>query len=711
MTRRLSLTLGQVFLLSLLGLTLLLGLLFYFLLDGSQRSILESSSRLRREVGKRLMSQVVAFRDQATEVADDVERELQNGLIRIDDLNGLESAFHAQVLNHPDIAEVSLTHADALGDDGFSLRLAPRDRWEVSVYRAADEANRIVARQVKQRGNSFIAEIGDPGPPPRLATQPTAFAPGEGDPTTQPTFSTLTMRANRDHPVWTDLYYSELPAEAGSGERVEVTVQKDVFDHGKFLGVVRVGLLETQLNQVIDRSTQSAPDSGDVPHTCFLCDAQGRLITPVTPADQLKLDNDDLRISSPDMPPRIRAALDSPALHSIQDTPKDDRLLVGDQYYLATYLPLEQTQDWVLAVVGSEDDYLGNLIQTRHQLLAAALLVMGTILLCGALTLRSVQRGLSRVIGATGRMRQFDFAPTPTDAPFRDVRVVMESLEQAKTAMRAMGKYVPMDLVRDLYEMNREPALGGELRELSIMFTDIEGFTSVAEAIPPDRLALALGQYLQVMTAAIHDQGGTVDKFIGDGVMALWNAPRPCADHAAKASAAALACVAATRRLFASDDWKGLPPLRTRCGLNRDRVMVGHFGAPDRISYTALGDGVNLASRLEGLNKQYGTSIIVSQAIRDEAGNAFSFRLLDRVAVSGKTQAVQVHELLESPQAWVRQYENALEFYWRRDFAAAAAILERQPSDPPSVAMARRCRQLISQPPPADWDGVFSAMK
>ena len=222
----------------------------------------------------------------------------------------------------------------------------------------------------------------------------------------------------------------------------------------------------------------------------------------------------------------------------------------------------------------------------------------------------------------------------------------MDGLERAKTAMRALGKYVPIDLVQELYAANREPALGGEPRDLSLLFTDIRGFTTIAEGIAPDVLAPALGRYLEAMIAGVHSTGGTIDKFTGDGLMAFWNAPSMAPDHARRACEAVLACLETTDALFASEAWAGLPPLFTRFGLHVDEVLVGHFGAPDRLSYTAMGDGVNLASRLEGLGKQYGVATLASEAIVARTEGAFVFRRVDLVAVKGKTKGVAVYELL-----------------------------------------------------------------
>ena len=171
----------------------------------------------------------------------------------------------------------------------------------------------------------------------------------------------------------------------------------------------------------------------------------------------------------------------------------------------------------------------------------------------------------------------------------------------------------------------------------------------------------------------------------------------------------------ANRALYASPAWAGLPPLVTRFGLHCAKVMVGHFGSPERLSYTALGDGVNLASRLEGLCKQYGLTALVSEAVVQAVGGEFAFRLIDKVAVKGKRQAVRVFELLgvsaTSAEALerARGYEQALETYFARDFDGALTLLAARPWDPPSNVLARRCLALRESPPSNDWDGVYVA--
>jgi adenylate cyclase len=217
------------------------------------------------------------------------------------------------------------------------------------------------------------------------------------------------------------------------------------------------------------------------------------------------------------------------------------------------------------------------------------------------------------------------------------------------------------------------------------------------------------------MTGAIQSTGGTIDKFIGDAVMALWNAPGAVPDHPRQACLAVLACKRATRALYASARWRGRPPLVTRFGVHTDRVLVGNFGAPERMSYTALGDGVNLASRLEALGKQYGVTALVSEAVASAAGGGILFRRIDKVAVKGKSAAVVVYEMIDPEEeparaATLASYEAALDDYFARRFEAAALRLAPQAeTDAPSRLLLERCRRLASEPPSESWDGVYTA--
>ncbi len=228
------------------------------------------------------------------------------------------------------------------------------------------------------------------------------------------------------------------------------------------------------------------------------------------------------------LPATLARALESPRLREVTvGAPRSDALVVAGERLLVTYRALAHTQGWVVGVVVPEAYYTRDLsaLQRRFLLVYAGMTLL--VLVVGGLALRQLRGSLGAIVRSTSRMRALDFAPGTTTSPFRDVGDVIDELERAKTSMRALGKYAPMDLVRDLYRDNREPALGGELREISLMFSDIEGFTTLSERLDPGALAEALGRYLEAMTDGVRSTGGTVDKFIGDAVMAFWNAPHP----------------------------------------------------------------------------------------------------------------------------------------------------------------------------------------
>jgi len=538
------------------------------------------------------------------------------------------------------------------------------------------------------------------------------------DPTAHPTFEVSASRDFHGRAIPSDLHYSESDARLPEEQRrVVVTIQKAIDDAtGHFLGVLRIGL-RTETIDAVTRLKVNDADAAD-PHRIFVCDATGRLITRLEPGERLASSDGDLRVLSERLPPAVAQALASPRLREIASNhPRaSDAFDVSGRRFLATYHALEGTQDWVVGIVVPEDYYTRDLRALRDRFLVGYGLLGLLVLAGGGFALRALRRNLGRVAETTSRMRDFDFAAAPVHAAFRDVEDVMDGLERAKTAMRALGKYVPVDLVRELYASNREPVLGGELRNVTLMFTDIRGFTNLAERLPPDALAQALGRYLDAMTEAIRETGGTIDKYIGDAVMAIWNAPASCEHHAARACAAALACVEATEALYASPAWANLPPLFTRFGLHKDDVLVVHFGAPSRLSYTALGDGVNLAARLESLGKQYDVAILVSEAVEEKARHAFAFRLVDRVAVKGKTKAVRVFELLGaidcvagSTLQTARTYEQALDAYFQRQFALAQALLADQREDGPSAVLYARCEEMRASPPRETWDGVYVA--
>lgn len=716
-------TLAQVFALSLLGLTAVLALLFYVVFDASRATIVESSKRIRDEASREIGERVTTFLAKAPDAVRQFQFALNMGLVNARDPLAIEAALFAPLLAFRDIGEITFTHGEETGFDlEGAIQLAAGSRGQWSVVRTADANgdDRLWSRHVLEERGTFVADRRELGRTDRFALLPVEreSAAAIPDPTSHLTFLTPASRDFHGRLLWSDLHWSQLDADLPEPQRrVEVSVQQVVTDAaGKFLGVLRVGLLARELHAAVQLKLSAG--RAEDPHRIFICDAEGRLITRGQPSDPLQEFDGDLRIAPAGLPAEIATALADPKLRAVsREMPLvSGEFRSGGQEFLATFRALPGMQDWIVGIVVPRAFYLGKLTAMRDRLLLLSLGIISLVVVGGGLILRGVKRAQSQIVKASLKMNAFEFSPAPTAAAFRDVSEILESLEKAKTAMRTMSKYVPIDLVRRLYREKSEPALGGEATDISILFTDIKGFTAISEQLAPDALAAALGRYLETMARILQQETrGTIDKFIGDGIMTFWNAPERVPDHARMACLAALRCREAGRALSRSPEWGGLPPFETRFGLHRDEALVGHFGAPDRMNYTAIGDAINLASRLEGLNKQYGTTIVASQHIVEETREHFDFRLLDLVAVKGKSEAIKIYELLgekgaaSDRRATIAAYEQAFESCVARDFAAAISILEKQDADPPSGILLKRCRAFQHNPPPPDWRGIHLA--
>ena len=283
---------------------------------------------------------------------------------------------------------------------------------------------------------------------------------------------------------------------------------------------------------------------------------------------------------------------------------------------------------------------------------------------------------------------------------------------------RMFGQYMSDSVINHLLEHPEKLQLGGERRRVTLFFSDLAGFTTISERLSPETVVGLLNDYLSAMTAIILDEEGTVDKFEGDAIMAFWGAPLDQPDQAARACRAALRQQAALKELNRQFAGLNLPPLAMRIGLNTGDAIVGNLGSAKRFDYTVIGDTVNLASRLEGVNKFYGSHIMASETTVAECTRTVEFRELDLVAVKGKEQAIRVFEVLgltgelEPELIKARQgFAQALELYRQGRFPEAGAgfeaILTENPGDGPARTYRDRCRRLQEAPPPADWDTVF----
>ena len=295
----------------------------------------------------------------------------------------------------------------------------------------------------------------------------------------------------------------------------------------------------------------------------------------------------------------------------------------------------------------------------------------------------------------------------------------MKEEREKRRVRSAFNLYLHPEVARMVSEDPGLLRLGGKKQELTVMFTDIRGFTSISETLDPEDLVEFLNEYLGAMTDIVFHHDGLLDKYIGDAIMALWGAPLPKGNHAE------LACLTAldmrTKLHEMQIDWRerGLPPIEMGVGINTGPMVVGNMGSYQRFNYTVMGDHVNLASRLEGLNKMYDTRVLLSESTLAQIGDEFLTREIDAVRVKGKTQPVRIYELLGRVEGagdlaqLVERFNEALKDYKARDWQQALALwsslLTDFPNDGPAQMYVERSRALIEDPPGPDWDGVFTA--
>lgn len=374
--------------------------------------------------------------------------------------------------------------------------------------------------------------------------------------------------------------------------------------------------------------------------------------------------------------------------------------------------PEQSGRKWVIGVIADEDDFVGPLKRASLIIVVVGLVFILLATLGIVWLSRVLVRPIQRLIRETERIREFKLEKTNTiQSPVMEIDALAAAVASMKAGLASFGTYIPKSLVHNIIRSGRGTGVGGQRRPLTVMFSDLQGFTEASESMEPEEVLQWLSNYFEQMSSAIHAHSGTIDKYIGDAIMAIWNAPVDDADHVANACRALLACRLAAHSL--GNNREG-PHLRTRIGLHTGVAMVGNVGSSDRMQYTALGSMVNLASRIEGLNKQFGTEILVTEAVVKEAGDRFHFRPFGPVLVVGASIPLSVFELVseaDAPPADLADWLRAFDAWQAQDWASAAqkfeAYLSAHPGDLAAQRFVSLAQGFAEQGPPADWDGVI----
>lgn len=374
--------------------------------------------------------------------------------------------------------------------------------------------------------------------------------------------------------------------------------------------------------------------------------------------------------------------------------------------YFLSFSPLGY-HNWVVATVIPENDLTGGVAESHRKMLVMLLLAtLVTGLLSMVLVRKFLLQPITRIIGQLHLVEKFDLKSVSVQkSRIVEINELGSAIVKMSHSLGSFGKYLPVNLVKTLFSNGVNAELSGERRTMTILFMDLAGFTTITEALGP-RLLPALGQYFSGMSDAIQETGGTIDKYIGDAVMAFWGAPSHLEEHATLACRAALDCLRELEVLRADwpDEWKD--KLSVRIGVNSGRVVVGNIGSSSRLNYTVIGDPVNLASRFEGTCKEFGVNCIIGQSTYDLAKYDIVARHIGQTVVKGHIEPVDIYELLAMADnanvaeefAWLPAYEQGYKAFRDHDWDVARKaflrVIEIKGEDMPTRLLLDACNGI-----------------
>jgi len=503
-----------------------------------------------------------------------------------------------------------------------------------------------------------------------------------------------------------DEYWSTLTTHP-RGERLAAAFSAPVAIDGKPAGVVAIIIELTRVSNFLSQLTVGKSAGA------FLLERDGKVVASPDPdASELMA----LKTDHPLFPVAVEAIRNATAYEPGEGQPFNASVTKDGKAYQAVITPIS-FPGWSLVTVVPESEFLGPVQMTiRNLLIGLAVLIVCAGLLSAWLAQRLIAAPLIKVVNEIRHVERFDLDKVQRHpSRLTEIENLSGAIGDMAQGLAAFRKYIPADLVKRLISDGNGARLGGAIRPMSVMFIDLAGFTGLSERLG-DRIIPLLSRYFDSVSAQIQNHNGTIDKFIGDAVMAFWGAPSPNPEHAVDCCRAALACQRAMEEATLVDDRD--ERIRIRIGINSGDMLVGNIGSEVRLNYTVIGDAVNIASRLEGTNKAYGSTIIIGPETRRLAGNSIVVRELDRLAVYGRAGGLQIYELLgmsaevDGKPDWAVSYEKGLAAFRARDCKAAIAAFEnvlQTRDDAASSAMIERCRQQLENPAGEDWDGTTVA--
>ena len=520
------------------------------------------------------------------------------------------------------------------------------------------------------------------------------------------THSWFKLALDKKETVWTSIYEYEIkPPFLG------ITVVTPVFHFdGKPNGVFGIDVKLDLLANYIGR--QKVGERGEV----FIVDRMGNIL--VTQPEEAPTNIHVSQVQNLLIKPWIKAAF-----NIYRDTGQSTfQFNKHGISYLATFEPISvlTNHGWLIGVIDRADDFTHHIykIGWAYLLIALLIFIAGVALISHLVT--QIVIPIKMLVKETKNIKNFNLEEEGrVTSHIKEVTELSDSIYAMKMGLRSFKKYVPATLVRQLIKSGEDVHSGGIKRELAVFFSDIRDFTSITEKADSNALMKQLCEYMDAFSRVIIEEQGTVDKYIGDAIMAFWGAPIPIDYPSLHAATAALLCMKCLETLNAAWIKQGKPPLLTRMGIHFGETIVGNLGSSERLNYTAIGDAVNIASRLVSANKNYGTTILVSDFVYQQLKEKMVLRFVDQVTLKGKEKITAIYELLakkkESLPFDVEAYQSVFKkgffVYQKQRWQAAIEqfniCLQLYPGDTLALAYIKRCEYFILHPPASSWDGVW----
>ncbi len=386
-----------------------------------------------------------------------------------------------------------------------------------------------------------------------------------------------------------------------------------------------------------------------------------------------------------------------------EDQKTDFLFKEGRRKYLVSLrkFPVEVGKDWYLAVMDPLTDYFSELIRTQREVVLISLIVLFFAGLAVVYFSKHISAPIVALAREVDKITRLDLeSEARVSSHVEEISQMDNSIASMRVALRSFSRYVPKDVVKQLLEKGQDLTLGGEKKVITTLFSDISDFTPIAEELPIETVTELLAETFEAVTIAVQEELGTIDKFIGDCVMAFWGAPNEVPDQAAHACRAVLKAQARLEKMNLRRKQKKIPEFHSRMGLEIGAVYVGNFGTRERMNYTVLGDPVNSAFRLEQINKIYHTRLLASEEVIQQAGPSFTARFLDIVEVKGKKKKIKIYELAGLAKAdpeigatpekigFCAAFTKAAESFHQRNLSEAKrlflALAQKYPDDHPT---------------------------